>query len=204
MARRITPLRDLAALWRMRRILRSIKPDIVHGHTPKGGLLAMMGAWWCGVPVRIYHVHGLPMVTATGMKRRLLRLAEKTSCRLATQVLCVSESVRDVVIAEGLCPPEKIKVLLNGTIDGIDGEHTFNPDLVDANARYDIRQLHGIPADAAVIGFAGRIVRDKGVIELTQAWQKLRVEFPTAHLLVVGPFEEHDPLPADIERFLRE
>ena len=77
MARRITPLRDLLALWRLRRILRQLRPHIVHGHTPKGGLLAMIGAWWCGVPVRIYHIHGLPMVTATGLKRLLFALVRE-------------------------------------------------------------------------------------------------------------------------------
>ena len=63
MERRITPFRDLMALWKLTGIIRKIRPQIVHGHTPKGGLLAMLGAWCCGVPVRMYHIHGLPMVT---------------------------------------------------------------------------------------------------------------------------------------------
>jgi lipopolysaccharide/colanic/teichoic acid biosynthesis glycosyltransferase len=203
MARRITPLCDLVSLWRLRGVLRRLRPDIVHGHTPKGGLLAMIAAWTCGVPVRIYHVHGLPMVTATGLKRLLLRWSEKVSCKLAGQVYCVSESVRTIAVAEGLCPADKIKVPLNGTIDGIDAERGLNPACVDAHARQDVRAQYGIPPDAPVLGFVGRIVHDKGMIELTQAWKLLRAEFPSLHLLIVGPFEPQDPVPADVESLLR-
>jgi glycosyltransferase involved in cell wall biosynthesis len=203
MPRRITPLKDLLTLWRLRWILRQLRPDIVHGHTPKGGLLAMIGSWLCGVPVRVYHVHGLPMVTATGLKRLLLRWSEKVSCRLATQVYCVSQSVREIAVAEGLCHAEKIKVLLNGTIDGIDAERTLNPARMEPNIRCDVRKQYGIPEDSLVAGFVGRIVRDKGIIELCRAWQILREEFPNLHLLMVGPFEPQDPVPAEVESLLR-
>lgn len=203
MERRITPWRDLWALLRLTKILRQLRPHIVHGHTPKGGLLSMLGSWWCGTPVRIYHIHGLPLVTATGLKRLLLKWTEKTSCRFASQVYCVSDSVRKVAVFEGLCPPEKVKVLLNGSINGIDAAHRFNPDRFDANTRDEVRQKYGIPADAIVIGFVGRIVRDKGVIELAHAWKLLRQEIPNAHLLLVGGFEPQDPIPADIERDLQ-
>lgn len=204
MERRITPFRDLFALFRLSRQLRRLRPHIVHGHTPKGGLLSMLGSWWSGVPVRIYHIHGLPMVTATGIKRLLLKWSEKISCLHASHVYCVSESVRKVAVAEGLCPAAKVKVLLNGSINGIDAAKRFNPDRYDANIRAEIRQKYGIPADAVVIGFVGRIVRDKGIIELAQAWKSLRQEFPNAHLLLVGGFEPHDPIPAEIERQLKE
>src|SRR4030095_9735254 len=116
MPRRITPLIDLAALWDIVRSIRCIRPTIVDAHTPKGALLAMMAAALCRVPVRIYHQHGLPLMTATGLKRHILRWTERTACRLAHQVICVSKSLREVLIDEGLCPPEKIKVLGHGSI----------------------------------------------------------------------------------------
>ena len=100
MARRITPLQDLVAIARLWRRLRAIRPHIVHAHTPKAGLLGMIAAWLARVPVRIYHIHGLPLMTASGHKRWLLRWSEKISCWLAQQVLCVSHSIRDVAIAE--------------------------------------------------------------------------------------------------------
>lgn len=203
MSRRITPLGDLAALWRIVQVIRRVRPTIVDAHTPKGGLLAMMAATLCRVPVRIYHQHGLPLMTATGLRQRLLRMTERIACRLAHQVICISESLREVLVAEGLCPPERIKVLGHGSIDGVEAGETFNPVRVSTAAAQRVRARYQIPEDALVIGFVGRIVRDKGLIELTASWRVLREEFPSLHLLVAGPFESQDPIPADVEATLR-
>ncbi len=203
MPRRITPLRDLVAIFRLWRTLRRIRPAIVHAHTPKGGLLGTTAAWLARVPVRIYHMHGLPFTTASGYKRLLLRWSEQVACRLAHQVFCVSHSVREVALAESLCRPEKIKVLLRGSINGVDAAHRFNPANLGQNARKDTRSSHGIPADALVVGFVGRFVRDKGIAELAGAWRTLREEFLALHLLVVGPFEPQDPVPPQVEALLR-
>ena len=202
MPRRITPLKDLVALLSLWKRIRQIRPHIVHAHTPKGGLLGMVAATLTQTPVRIYHIHGLPMVTATGSKRTLLRWTEKISCRLANQVLCVSHSVREVAIAEGLCPAAKVKTLLNGSVNGVDAQARFNPDRVGHLARLQTRAQHGMPAEGLVIGFVGRLVRDKGLVELSQAWQTLRREYPGLHLMVVGPFEPRDPVPADVKEAL--
>jgi glycosyltransferase involved in cell wall biosynthesis len=203
MPRRIAPLRDLATTVRLWRWLRKLRPDIVDAHTPKGGLLGMLGAWLARVPVRVYHMHGLPLMTATGLKRELLRSAEKVSCLLAHQVLCVSASLREAAVAEGLCRPDKIAVLHHGSINGVAAETAFNPAHVGDTVRAAVRQRYGIPVDAEVIGFVGRVVRDKGLVELAEAWQALRADSPELHLLVVGPFEPQDPLPLDVEQLLR-
>lgn len=203
MSRRITPLVDLAALWRIVGVIRHVRPTIVDAHTPKGGLLAMMAATLCRVPVRIYHQHGLPLMTATGLKRRILRWTERTACRLAHQVICVSESLREVMIGEGLCPPERIKVLEHGSIDGVEADERFNPARIATELAQVVRARYQIPPGALVIGFVGRIVRDKGVIELAESWRALREECPSLHLLVVGPFESQDPIPADVEATLQ-
>ena len=204
MERRITPLRDLRALARLWRHLRRLRPDIVHAATPKAGLLAMISAWCAGVPVRIYHVLGLPMETAGGHKRRLLWWTERLACRLSTQVLCVSHSLREVMIEEGLCAAPRITVLLDGSVSGVDADNRFNPALVGEQSRSAIRRRHGIPPDALVLGYVGRIVGDKGIRELAQAWSTLRAQHPAAHLLMVGPFESQDPIPEATERLLRD
>ncbi len=204
MSRRITPRHDLRSLWQLRRVLRRLRPDVVHGHTPKGGLLAMLGARLCRVPVRLYHLHGLPLATAAGLKRRLLRGTERTACALATQVLCVSHSLREAAQEERLCRPDKIKVLLQGNIDGIDAEGRLNPALLPEGTRRRVRVRAGIPADALVVGFVGRVVRDKGVAELAAAWRVLREEFPELRLLLVGPLEPQDPIPPETLAVLRD
>jgi glycosyltransferase involved in cell wall biosynthesis len=203
MPRRITPVRDLLAVVRLWRRLRRIRPHLVHAHTPKGGLLGMVAAWLARTPVRIYHLHGLPLTTASGLKRLLLRWSEKVSCRLAHQVLCVSHSLREEALAERLCPPDKIKVLMAGSINGVDAAGAFNPERVGPRARAEVRARYGIPPNALVAGFVGRVVRDKGLAELVEAWKALRDEFPWLHLLVVGPFEPQDPVSAGVEKVLR-
>ena len=203
MPRRITPLGDLAALWKIYRRVRRVRPAIVHSHTAKGGLLGTLGAWLARVPVRVYHMRGLPLETASGPKRTLLWWTDRIACALAHRVICVSHSLRAIVVEEGLCPPHKIDVLLGGSGNGVDAARRFDPRLAPEGARHDTRARFAIPADALVIGFVGRIVRDKGVSELVEAWRALRDEFPGAHLLVVGPYEPQDPI-AEHERDLLE
>lgn len=195
MPRRISPAHDLGAVRRMVAALRRIRPHVVHSHTPKGGLLGMVAARLAGVPVRIYHIRGLPFLTATGRRRALLRWTEKVACGLAHQVLCVSHSNRAVAVAEGLCPPDKIRVLLGGSGNGVDATGRFSPERHGPETRRELRARLGIPHDAPVLGFVGRLVTDKGIVELAAAWQALRAEYPHARLLLVGAAEPRDPVP---------
>jgi glycosyltransferase involved in cell wall biosynthesis len=204
MPRRISPLRDLRAVVQLALEVRRLRPAVVHAHTPKGGLLGMIAAWMTGVPVRIYHMRGLPLQTATGWRRRLLSWTERVSCALAHRVICVSHSLREVAIAEGLCPPDKVRVLLGGSGNGVDAAGRFDPAALAPDTRRRVRERLGIPEDAVVVGFVGRLVRDKGIVELAGAWQRLREEHPQVHLLVVGPWEPQDPVPAELRRALED
>lgn len=203
MARRITPLADLAAVAAIRRRLRRHRPAIVHAHTPKGGLLGLLAAAAAATPVRIYHMRGLPFTTATGWRRALLRGTERLSCRLAHQVFAVSESVRALAVETGLCEPSKIKVLGRGSGNGVDATGRFDPDAVAPAARQRTRAALGIAGEQPVVGFVGRVVRDKGVGELVEAWRSVREAFPEAHLVVIGPFESRDAITADTALALR-
>jgi len=204
MSRRITPLQDLVAITRLVRELSRVRPVIVHAHTPKGGLLGMIAAAVRGVPVRVYHLRGLPLMGATGWKRRLLWTTEWLACALAQQVFCVSASVCREAVAQGICPVSKIKVLLGGSGNGVDARGRFDPGRLDPGTRERVRERLGIPTGATVVGYVGRIVRDKGVVELVQAWSELRETHPDLHLLIVGPFEPQDPVPEAVARRLRE
>jgi glycosyltransferase involved in cell wall biosynthesis len=203
MPRRITPWNDLMAVVALARLMRRERPTIVHAHTPKGGLLGMISATIARVPVRVYHMRGLPMATATGFRRTLLAVTERVACALAHRVLCVSHSLRDSALAHGLCAPEKIVVLLGGSGNGVDSSGRFNPSRLAPDTRTATRLRLGIPDSATVIGFVGRLVRDKGVIELFDAWQRVRAQDPGVHLLLVGPFEPQDPVPEHIAASLR-
>ncbi len=198
MPRRITPFQDIGSLGRLWRYLRGLQPQIVHAHTPKGGLLGMAAARLARVPVRIYHMHGLPLLTATGLKRRLLIATERWSCRLATEILCVSPSVRTAAINLHLCHSSKIKVLLHGSCNGVDASQQFDPERMDREVRRVTRQRFGIPADALVVGFIGRLAKAKGLVELEAAWRVLREAHSNLYLMLVGPEEPGDPPPAAV------
>jgi lipopolysaccharide/colanic/teichoic acid biosynthesis glycosyltransferase len=198
MPRRITVGRDLVAVVRLTRLMRRERPAVVNAHTPKGGLLGMLAACAARVPARIYHLRGLPLDTATGTRRAVLAAAERLSCALAHRVVAVSPSLRTRAIELSLCPPDKVVVLGEGGGDGIDARHDFAPAPADAARRAELRARLGIPPDAPVVGFVGRLVRDKGVVELTAAWQAVAAQVPEAHLVVAGSAEPRDPVPPGI------
>jgi glycosyltransferase involved in cell wall biosynthesis len=199
MQRGIAPLRDGLALLRVWALLRRLRPDIVDAHTPKAGLLGMAAAWLAGVPVRIYHVHGLRFVTTRGVRRAVLRGADRAASRLSTRVLCVSHSISWVASAADLAPDEKMAVLLSGSINGIDADR-FRP--ASPDERRAARALLGISPAARVVGFVGRLVREKGLVELAAAWRALRDEMPDLRLVLVGPFEQRDAVPKAVRQAL--
>lgn len=199
MTRTITPLRDLATVYRLWRLLRRLRPTIVHAHTPKGGIVGMAAAWLSGVPVRIYHLHGLPRMTAGRAYRRLLQWSGQLTGRLAHRVLCVSDSVRRAALDQRLFPADKARVLARGSINGLDSAIRFNPALVGREAGARMREALGIPLNARVLGYIGRVVLDKGVVELAVAWRDLRQSYPDLHLIIAGPFELEDSIPGAIQ-----
>lgn len=200
MRRSISPVSDLLALVRLWVLLRKLRPDIVDAHTPKAALLGMVAARLAGVPVRIYHVHGLRFATCRGLRRRVLRSTERIASRLATRILHVSHSNAAAFLEERLGPPAKVTVLLHGSINGVDTSR-FRP--ASDEVRTKARRALGIPPDAMVVGFVGRLGREKGLLELADAWRSLREEMGSLRLLLVGPPEPNDPIPDRVLAELR-
>jgi glycosyltransferase involved in cell wall biosynthesis len=200
MTRQITPLRDLRALWQLYRKLRSLRPMLVHSHTPKGGLLGTLAGAAARVPVRIYHVRGLPLATAGGRRRLLYSCTEWLACRFATRVVAVSHSMRRILVEEGLCPAGKVVVLGKGSGQGVNVQR-YQP--AGPEARRAARARYGIPLDALVVGFVGRPVREKGIVELAEAWRRLRARSPRFHLVLAGVDDAGEPAPESILEELR-
>jgi glycosyltransferase involved in cell wall biosynthesis len=203
MNRGISPLADIVSLWRLMKLIRRVKPDIVHSHTPKAGLLGTMAARLTGTRGVMLSIFGLPQMTSRGFKLLLLNTMTRFSCRLAHRVWCDSHSMRRHLIESKLCRAAKIVVLGHGSSNGIESSQKFNPASYSAEDRLALRAEHGIPADALTVCFVGRIVADKGIRELAGAWLILREKFPDLHLLIVGPFEPQDPLDPKDEELLR-
>lgn len=188
MKREISLFSDVASLIRWIWLLLKERPYIVHGNTPKASLLSMVAAWITRRPVRIYMCHGLRYQGTEGKLRKLLMTMEKIACSCATHVISVSKGVADIMVADGLCKKEKMMVVGHGSAGGVDMDK-FNPDKVER----DIRKEMGIPDDAFVFVFVGRVVKDKGVNELVSAFERIKAN---AHLLIVGRVES-DQNPID-------
>lgn len=203
MSRRITPIQDLQALVRLTIVIRRLRPAIVHAHTPKGGFLGMISAWLNRVPVRIYSLHGLRYMTTRGKKRIILRWTDKIACRLSHEVICVSHSLRKVVIEDGICDPGKVRVLLRGSVNGVDAAERYNPARFSGDDRIALRAELGLSPGQHVIGFLGRIVPDKGIQELFDAWKEIRGTWPNVILLLVGPVETQDPIDPEVLQALQ-
>lgn len=201
--RKITPLRDLIALLSLIVIMIRFRPDIVHTHTSKAGLLGMAAAWICGVKVRLHTVAGLPLMETTGLKRWLLTCLELTTFRLAHEVYPNSHQLSDFIKNE-LKSRAHLKVLAKGSSNGIDADfYHATPALREEAAA--IRKDHGIPDQAIVLSFVGRLVRDKGIVELAAMLKELEARSKSKPwLILVGRFEQDlNPIPADVLNYLQ-
>lgn len=184
--RPISPLADMVTAWQLLRVLRAGKFDMVLSMTPKGGLLAMGCAVLSGIPSRMHCFTGQVWATRTGLARAVLKRADAFIARCATRVLTDSRSQRDFLVMEGVVGPEKIEVLANGSMAGVDVER-FRPDsLTRARVRADL----GLEAGALCILFVGRLTKEKGIPELLLAFARLAVRHAHLHLLLVGPDEQ--------------
>lgn len=195
MARRLAPASDIISLIHLWRLLRRLRPDIIHSHSPKAALLGTLAGRLAGVPSVMLSVFGLPQMTKAGLSYRLMNAMTRLECRMAGMVWCDSPSMRNYLIEHKLCRPEKVVVLGSGSVNGVDSARTFSPQY-QTGQRDIVRESMQIPGDDLVIGFVGRITADKGMHELAEAWRLLSAERNDVHLLLVGPFESEDPLSA--------
>ncbi len=200
MEREIHPLSDLVSLWKLYWAMKSIRPEVVDVSTPKAGLLGSVAAMLAGVPCRVYTLRGLRMETATGIKRPILWLAERTACACSHRVIPVSESLRRRAIELKLVSPAKARSVGNGSC-GIDARR-FTPENRATETVAQLRRDLGLTGNETVIGFVGRFVKDKGVRELVEAFRELSSSRPGLRLLLVGDFETGDPVEPSIRRYI--
>ena len=194
MTRKITPWQDLKALWQLYRYLKKEQPLIVHTHTPKAGTIGMIASKMAGVPHRLHTVAGLPLLEINGTKRKLLNLVEKITYSCASKIYPNSKGLKNIIIQEGFCKPGKIKIIANGSTNGIDTQF-FNPEKISNEDLFHLKKSLGINPTDFIFIYAGRLTGDKGINELLVAFQKITTQFNQAKLLLVGFFEsELDPL----------
>ena len=181
-ARPIAPLTDLAALWALYRMFRRERFDLVHSLTPKAGLLAALAGALAGVRVRLHTFTGQVWATRAGFGRWLLKRIDTLTATACTHVLADSGSQGEFLVAECVVAADRIAVLAQGSVNGMDAAR-FKP---DAAARSRIRAEWSVAPDAVVFLYLGRLTVDKGLLDLARAF----AEVPGAILAMVGPDEE--------------
>lgn len=183
MERQISPIRDLVSLFRLIRLFYREKPWMVHSLTPKAGLLSMMAAWICRIPIRIHSFTGLIFPTAIGPKQKVLIATDRITCACATTILPEGKGVQKD-LERFRITSKPLNIIGNGNINGIDLDFfDRTPYVLEKAENYRKKEV-------VTFCFVGRIVRDKGINELIAAFKRLNHTFPNTRLILVGPFEE--------------
>ncbi len=192
MSRKITPIQDIKSLLKTYNYLKKVQPKIVHTHTPKAGIVGMLAAKLAGVPIRLHTVAGLPLMEATGNKRKILDFVEKLTYSSATKVYPNSQGLYNFILQNKYTSVDKLKVIGQGSSNGIDTTF-FSRLQIPEEKQSQLKKELNIHPDDFVFVFVGRLVGDKGINELIEAFSKLKTQH--LKLLLVGPLEsELDPL----------
>ena len=194
MERHISIVNDLKSLFKMIRVFRKEKPFIVHSMTPKAGLISMLAAKICGVPVRMHTYTGLVFPTATGMKQNILIWMDKLLCSCATYVNPEGQGVAND-LKKFKITKKPLHIIGNGNVRGIDAD--FWKKSNDERKTIDEENNPSLNSNVFTFVFVGRIVGDKGINELIEAFKRLKPSglWNQIKLLLVGPYEENlDPI----------
>ncbi|OYX19152.1 MAG: glycosyltransferase family 1 protein [Algoriphagus sp. 32-45-6] len=186
--RKITPIQDLKCIYQLFRLFRKEKPDIVHTHTPKAGLLGMIAANLAGVRIRIHTLAGIPAMAAEGNRKGLLEKAEKWTYANATEVWPNSQGLFSYVIREKLAPETKLRLIGKGSSNGVDLKQ-YNREALKEN-HLVAATMRIMPGEEDFIILAiGRLVKDKGIEELVSAFLNSKI-VNRSKLVLLGAFEQ--------------
>ena len=193
LTRKITPFKDIIAIFKLYFFLKRENPKIVHSHTPKAGFVGMTASFFAGVPIRMHTVAGLPLMERKFIKKKVLIFIEKLTYLFATNVYSNSKKLMEFILSKKFCSKRKIKTLANGSSNGIDTKYfSGNISLISKNKLLDTLK---ILKNDFVFCYVGRVVKDKGINELVSAFNELNLKNKNCKLIVVGKIEnEKDPI----------
>ncbi|KAA2217465.1 glycosyltransferase family 4 protein [Maribacter flavus] len=192
--RNISPLKDLQGLFKLYKVLKEEKPYMVHSITPKAGLLSMMAAYFARVPKRVHMFTGLIFPTQTGFKKQLLLFFDKLICKFATHVYPEGNGVKNDLINFGVTK-KPLNVIANGNVNGLNLDY-FSPDHYSEEDTSALKSQLNLSSSDFLWVYVGRLVNDKGVNELMEAFNSLTKKYKNTKLILVGSDDgETDILP---------
>ena len=195
MTRKITPLQDLKCLIQLIKIFKKEKPDIVHSHTPKAGLLGMLAAKISGVKIKIHTVAGMPLMVEKGFKLQLLKFIEKLTYSAANYVWPNSKSLYNYIGENKFTSPAKLTIIGKGSTNGINTQR-FCKEAINENSLQEIKSSINYSTQHTYLLCIGRLVADKGIVELVNVFLSLQKKYTALKLILVGDYEQElDPLP---------
>ena len=184
---------DFKAAIEAYKALTRIRPDIVNAGTPKAGFLLMIVSFILRVPIRVFTLRGIRSSSLSGIKGKVVSFTERLSCLCANKVIAISKSLKDEAVKKGLVAEKKCIVIGKGSSNGVNITRFLNYDEEETN---NLGKNIGIKREHFVIGFVGRIVKEKGVLELYSAFSELRTKYKL-QLILIGPIEEDDAIPTE-------
>ena len=187
LTRKITPFKDIIAIFKLYFFLKRENPKIVHSHTPKAGFVGMTASFFAGVPIRMHTVAGLPLMERKFITKKVLIFIEKLTYLFATNVYSNSKKLMQFILSKKFCSKRKIKTLANGSSNGIDTKYfSDNISLISKNKLLDTLK---ILKNDFVFCYVGRVVKDKGINELVSAFNELNLKNKNCKLIIVGKIE---------------
>jgi len=183
-SRQISFRNDLSCLFKLIKLFKTEKPDIIHLHTPKASLLGVIAGRLLFKKNIIYQMHGLVSARGNTVQKGILYRMEKLTCSLATQVFAVSKSLKDFAIENKVCKADKITVIENGTINGIDFQNRFNPENITKD-----ESVKNLINGRFTIGYVGRLSEEKGIFDYIKVLSKLKKEGLKFTGFIIGPDE---------------
>jgi glycosyltransferase involved in cell wall biosynthesis len=191
--RNLNPIRDLITTWQLYRLLRQLKPDVVHTHTAKAGFVGRIAAKLAGVPVIVhtFHGHAFRGYFSASMAQLIIVL-ERFTARLSDTIITLTDSLRrELSDTYHITRKGRITVLPLG----LDlSEFVNTPHKTGA-----FRKVWNIPPDVPLIGIVGRMVPIKNHALFLEAAIKVKAQLPEAHFLIVGDGDTRSPIEAQID-----
>ncbi|MCG8641582.1 MAG: glycosyltransferase, partial [Desulfobacterales bacterium] len=184
--RRIHPVKDIRALLSLYLLFRRQRFDIVHSTTPKAGLICAMAGFAARIPYRFHTWTGQAWVTRKGLLRYFLKYSDKFIAMLSTKCYADSPSQCNMLVNQNIIRKEKIQVINKGSLAGVDTLR-FNPDRWNSEQKLTIRKELGVKHDSKILIYVGRITKEKGIVELIRAFNRLVAKNFKVELLIVGP-----------------